>query len=485
MFVIKAQRIAVPFLFLLLFTSLPAVGAEEKRETREGRLSITWGDPEPGSEQPASQVLRLIEENGSSVELELSPALRQTHGGVLSWNGRHLEVAGERVAPGGALAVRTVRFLDAPDGVQGGVFGSQPWVSILCKFQDIGAEPRDLAFFQGMYSDQPGGLDHYWQEVSYGNIDVAGSLAVDWVVLPQPQTFYIPTPGSGSDADLGQLFADCTAAADPFVDFSNGGDPFVGINMMFNGVLDCCAWGGSWFATLDGVTKSWRTTWEPPWAYANEGVIAHEMGHGFGLPHANNFDGDSNPYDTPWDPMSAATGYGVSDPVYGILGKHVLAYHKGIRLGWVASEQIFEASGPGSYTITVDHMALPTTSNYRYARIPVPGSNRYYTVEARKRIGNYDGNLPGDCIILSEVVPGRQEPAWTVDGDVPPAGYGDNEGTMWKVGETFVDTAAELVLTVDSETVDGFVITIAIGGDPVFADRFESGNLSSWSSSTP
>ena len=57
-------------------------------------------------------------------------------------------------------------------------------------------------------------------------------------------------------------------------------------------------------------------------------VIGHEMGHGFGLPHANNSDGDGSPYDSPWDVMSSTSRYAVSDPVYSIRGKHVNAYAK-------------------------------------------------------------------------------------------------------------------------------------------------------------
>ena len=37
--------------------------------------------------------------------------------------------------------------------------------------------------------------------------------------------------------------------------------------MMFNASFDCCAWGGSRFANLDGLNKVWRVTWEPPWGY--------------------------------------------------------------------------------------------------------------------------------------------------------------------------------------------------------------------------
>lgn len=489
----RDHRLAVAALLAALAFGLPEPAAAEL-EQRRGTLTILWGDPEPGSGLAPRRVFHLAEDGGRTAELGISAALERLHGGFHGWSGRRVEVTVERPSHGplqssaaGALEVRSLRLLSPDGGPQhrGSVSGSQPWVSILCKFQDIPAEPEDLAYFQGMYADQPGGLDHYWREVSYDTIDVVGSTAVDWVVLPNPQIFYVPTPGSGTTADLGALFDDCTAAADPFVDFSNGGDPFVGINMMFNDLLDCCAWGGGWFAELDGVAKVWRVTWEPPWAYANEGVIGHEMGHGFGLPHSNNWDGDDNPYDSPWDVMSSATGYAVFDPTYGLLGKHTLAYHKDDLLGWIPAEQIFEVPGPGSYTVTLDHMALASTANHRIARIPIDGVSRFYTVEARKRVGGYDGALPGDAVILCEVDPGRSEPAWTVDGDVPPADFGDNEGTMWRVGETFTDETAGISVSVIAETTDGFEVRITSLAQLIFSDGFESGDTSIWSATNP
>ncbi|MEM7349526.1 MAG: hypothetical protein AAF657_01885 [Acidobacteriota bacterium] len=486
MFKILSRSLTCASILLILLVGLPEGASAAELEQRTGWLNIVWADPAPDSQEPSRQVFLLRQDDGSTVELEISAELLRIHGGAQRWNGRRVEVTVESArssSVGNALRVRAVHFPRAgneAEEIDGGVFGSQPWVSVLCKFSDVPDEPENLAFFQNMYANQPGGLDHYWREVSYDNIDIVGSTAIDWVVLPNPHTFYVPTPGSGSNANLTALFNDCTAAADPFIDFSNGGDPFVGINLMFNGLLDCCAWGGSFFATLDGVTKSWRSTWEPPWGYRDEGVIAHEMGHGFGLPHSTNWDDDGFPYDSPWDVMSAATSYSVNDPTYGRLGKHTLAYHKDGLLGWIAGSQIFEPPGDGSFTITLDHMALGTTSNHRIARIPITGTNRFYTVEARKRIGNYDGNVPGDAIIICEVEPGRTEPAWAVDSDVPPANFGDNEGTMWRVGETFTDSVANITISVDSETSNGFEVTINLGLDEIFSDGFESGDLTAW-----
>jgi hypothetical protein len=471
--------------FVLVATALlgwPSPAGASQPDIVEGRLDIVWGDPPPGTRGPSPTVLIVTEDDGRRTEVAISPELAASHGGFLAWNRKRIRVhlapeSPERTSDlrPGTRRVLALTLLEDGDGAsnRGSVTGSDPWVSILCKFADIDAEPRDLAYFENMYANSFGGLDDYWRKQSYGKIDIAGSVAVDWVELPGNQTDYVPDPGNDFDADLNALFEDCTDAADPFVDFSNGGSGgYSGINQMFNDLLDCCAWGGSLFATLDGVTKSWRVSWNPPWAFANSAIIAHEMGHGFGLPHNTNFDNDGNPYDSPWDVMSWATGYAVNDSTYGALGKHHTAYHKN-SLGWFEPAEVLTVSDDETVTATIDAMALSTTPNYRMARIPIAGSDDWYTVEARDALG-YDGAIVDKAVIISHVDTGRIEPAWAVDIASPPADDGDNEGTMFKVGETFEDMGNEISISVDSETTHGFIVTISTQATlPIFRDRFE------------
>lgn len=459
-------------IFGLLMVSILISPATFAADWLKGHLTVTWGDPRDGGK--ALQRIELTTDKGEVLELSFSEAFLQLNQGLLPFNGKRVAIL-KKNDLGDTIEAQAIRGLSQDEVISGKaakITGPKPWVSILCKFADRTAEQRDLPYFQGMYGNVPGQLDHYWREVSYDNINVVGSMAFDWVALPSPWRTYVASAGD-ENPELNQLFNDCTAAADSFVNFSlNGG--FEGINMMFNDSLGCCAWGGQRFTTLDGLSKGWRITWNPPWAFASESVIAHEMGHGFGLPHANNQDGDIYPYDNPWDVMSASESYVMTDATYGRLGKHINAYHKD-RLDWLTPDEIFIPTLP-SETITIDAMAVSSTPNYRVARINTSDPNRYYMVEVRKRMGNYDGNLAGDAVIIHEIVAGRPEPSWVVDADDPPATFSDNPGVMWVVGETF--DQGEFTVTVDSETTNGFVITIGlVNSENMFQDGFETETL--------
>jgi hypothetical protein len=436
-----------------------------------GMLLLSWGDPRPGGAVArAPMVASLMLPDGSSFRLDLTEGMIEAVGGPTAAFGRRIQVLVDRGAAltgDGAVRPWAVRVVGTDGSQPDVVSGSQPWVSIMCKFSDVPGEPADLSFFRGMYANTWPGLDHYWRSQSYDMVDVVGSDAVGWFDLPHSSTYYEDLSAGGNYyAMLGALYDDCTAAAGGSVNLND----FVGINLMFNATFGPYAWGGGW--------GGWRVTWEPPWGWENIAVMGHEMGHGFGLPHSNNADGDGDPYDNPWDVMSNAWGYALNDGTYGTVGKHTISYHKD-SLGWFTAERRAVIDTEGTTDHDIDHITLASTDNLHLVKVMIPGGNRFYTVEVRDREG-YDGNLPGFAVIIHDVQPGRTEPAWLVDAENP--SNGADAGAMWLPGECLDDPPNEIRICVSSVLTEGYRVRVFYGDWYVlFEDDFESGGTGAWS----
>ncbi|MBN1657466.1 MAG: carboxypeptidase regulatory-like domain-containing protein [Anaerolineae bacterium] len=424
----------------------------------DGWLTILWGDAPEGAD-PSGPLYFLATTNRRLVQLRLDPQVDLPADGILRLNRQRVIVSGAWVgapdSPYPTLRASSIRPAAAIDDTVDDIIGSQPWVSILCKFSDVPGEPQPLSYFQGMYGSELPGLDHYWREQSFDIANVLGSGAFGWYDLPHPWSYYVYDQNGDGVPDLDHTRAanDCTAVADADVFYPD----YVGINLMFNANLDCCAWGGSMWLNLDGVWRNWRMTWEPPWGWGNVTVIAHEMGHGFGLSHSSGMYG--NVYDNHWDVMSDAWANcdEATHPIYGCMGQHTISPYKN-QLGWFSPEEQYQATIGSDATIFLERTALPQTTNYKIASIPLltmPGS--VYTLETRHKVG-YDSKLNGEAVIIHRV-----------DGDyayvLDPDGNGNtgDEGAMWKVGETFVDVANDLTVTINAANALGFTVTIQFG----------------------
>ncbi|TDR48793.1 M6 family metalloprotease-like protein [Tahibacter aquaticus] len=460
---------------LLLALASSLFGSQALAAPIEGRLELIWGDTDPVAGLESQFRVSLVDDNGLRYALDPEQA-RLGAGDIYALAGKRVAVDLATAATAQGLAVRAIVPADEQRGVtQPDVAGTTVWATLLCKFSDIATEQKPLSFFNGQYGNSPGQLDHYWREVSYNKINLVGSAAYGWFTLPQPRSFYVPASGS---ANLNKLFDDCTAAANASVNFAaNGG--LQGVNMMFNGDLDGYAWGGSRCATLDGINKCWSSTWNPPWSFSNSAPLSHEMGHAYGLPHANNSDNDSDPYDNPWDVMSDAWSNAATDTTYGKVAKHISTWSRD-KLGFIDAARKRTLNTDGYYPgLLLDRASLIGSANLQMIVVTLAGqpATKFYTIEARKRGGKYESALAGDAVIIHSIDTTRSTPAWSVDADSPPANTANNEGSMFKVGETWTVPGNAFSVKVDAATAEGFSVTVTRGTvstDPIFKGNFQA-----------
>jgi M6 family metalloprotease-like protein len=456
------------FVLIVLFT--PTL-AHTPGTTQEGYLSVIHWTPQPGSNAIADNLYLLTFDDGHKLQLEIARPVIEAGGGLHQLKDKRVQVTldelgvrtmqenGSRVR---INAIQAIGEIALPREAQNQslISGAQPWATILCEFPGdvVGHQSKAVNHFQKMYEH----LDGYWREQSFGKVNLQGSQAFGWFPLPKPQTYYFPTPGDLNDTSaqtLSELASDCINAADSSVDFSS----FVGINLMFNGQLNCCAWGGSDHRTIDGVTRSWRLTWNPAWSWRDVHVVAHEIGHGFGMPHANNYDNDNSPYDNPWDVMSDSW-YRCFEPnnpnldtEYGCTGQHTGAYQKD-SMGWFDSDRRLVATS-STGIVNLDHVAMQNAHNYQIIVIPVAGSSVRYVVEARQNAG-YDAKVPGKAVLIYEVDESRLEPAWLVGAfnDGLSQSVTNTTDGAWVVGETFA--GPNFMVSIVGETGDGFQVSV-------------------------
>jgi hypothetical protein len=444
--------------FTALSDAYPSVGTQI---TETGILTVVYGDEVDLQGQGETDAY-LMTDAGLLYELETLAMVD-----VLPLNGSTVEISGilmdsdassELDVP--VLTPTNITPLERFDTVQNGVEGNERWINIACRFGDmVDVTPQPIEYFEKILVNQAPGMDHYWRQTSTNLVNIEGSGAYGWYDLPKDKTSYVRAASLNTGIALQMLLTDCArlAAEQDGVDFTQYG----GINVMLNDTFGCCAWGGRMPLSINGKNITFRTTWLPPWAFNSLHVIAHEMGHGWGLPHSSGPYGKV--YDSAWDVMSGGNSNHtdaicrIGNTDFGCYQVGTIGYHLDM-LGWLPQERIVTVEQGTSATITLDALTTATSGiDHLLVKIPVANTDNFYTVEVRSFVA-YDRNLPGEAVVLHEVVPGRPSPAHVVDGDNN--GNPNDEGAMWLPGETFRDRGNGITVEVLERLGTTFVIRV-------------------------
>jgi len=277
---------------------------------------------------------------------------------------------------------------------------------ILCDFPDYPAT-TPISHYDTLLNSMgilpTGSVKEYYNEVSYGLVELQFVISPMWIRLPNTLTYYANNQyGLGSWPQNAQRMAyDAVLAADPYMDFSQ-------CDMDGNGEIDALIiihagpgaestnnpnhiWSHAWVIPVtlyvDGV-RAYSYTTDPE--NAGCGVISHELGHRpFGLPDLYDTDYSSEGLGN-WCLMAGGSWNGG-----GARPAHLSAWCK-VRLGFVRVDTVRTNRVLQSIPAVEDSPVV-----YRLWTNGNTG-NRYFLVENR-RLKKFDSALPGEGLLIYHV----------------------------------------------------------------------------------
>lgn len=314
-----------------------------------------------------------------------------------------------------------------------------------------------------------GTVPAYYHEISLGKLTIQGD-AYGWYKLPYPEAHYgrdcraVDDSACDGSNQSWHIAEDAAALAQKDVNFKNydyyvfvhsgRGEETSHVNNDVWSVtyLDASLRTNSKILTRFNIVPELE---EPP--YVPNGVWVLEFGHNLGIPDLYNIaNGPENgkPILGPWELMDKGSWNG--DPP-GSLPAHMTAWPK-IQLGFINGSMLAVAIPGTSSTYLVDPTEIPSTKTHAI-KIPLSKNpKQYYLVEVRTKTG-FDSALPATGVLITYVNESLTiGPVHVIDGD---PSVSNLEDAVWKVGQTFYDTAHNLVVKVDDKVGNSYKITIS------------------------
>jgi len=296
--------------------------------------------------------------------------------------------------------------------------GTKRLILIRVDFSDLAGAP----FTDGTGTSLISGLNGFYMESSYGRsgffLSGDGSTVTTTLRMPQTAAHY-----GGTDAFL-QLRADARSAATT-AGYTLGNYDY---DLICFGAVPGWGWAGLGYVGASGV---WLRN------YFTVGVAGHELGHNYGLNHANYWDtggqsvigaGSSTEYGDNQDTMGAANGG---------------SYHFNVRyknfMGWIRTGEFTNVTASGVHRIYAQDDT--TATGLRALKIP-RGSSTNYWVEFRQKFTSNKWLMSGAGIRWA----GNSSERSHLLDTTPGSPDGKNDAAL-VLGRTFSDVAAGIHIT--------------------------------------
>jgi hypothetical protein len=317
-----------------------------------------------------------------------------------------------------------------------------PWIVLLCKFKDSpAADPNPPAFYAALFSAPDiENVVTYWNDVSYGELDLSDSELRGWLRLDQNRADY---KGLQSRGDLVNWAK--TKATDSGVNL----DDYYGVIVYMSVRTDLFGSAGK-YVVCD--------------VDSNLSQILQEVGHGYGLNHSRSV---ANPtdYQNPFCIMSGLI-FGGTDPTFndrfgqsgpGLCSPYLLAK------GWLPESRITRVATngrtPAPTELTLAALGERSPSHPQVAAFGFNNPQEVtYFVEYRS--GGWDRGLPQNAIVIHQL---RADGYAYYAGKIPTS-LGFVGGVTLLPGTSYVDPDFDLSVEVISVLNDGVRVRIASAG---------------------
>jgi len=311
------------------------------------------------------------------------------------------------------------------------VTGTKQVAVVMFNFSNNTSQPWTYSFARGVVFDNADSVNAYYQDASYGQMSMAGDV-FGWYTIP--------------DNDAGCRYTTWASLAR-----QKASEAGVNLSVYQYVVfafpsISSCGWAG--LAYLPG-SESWIN------GAMNLRVVAHELGHNFGVHHASTQSCTSGGVRVTLSSTCTLDEYGDPFTVMGSSSSRLhLNWHRS-QMGWLGDVQTVSASGT--------YMLAPVelSGSARLLRI-ARSDGTYFQLEFRQPWGLFDSFGAGDAAVNGvtiRIAPDTNQLVQSKLLDATPATTTFTDAPL-ALGQTFADPFSGLQITTAGVSAAGAQVTV-------------------------